>query len=91
MKSSIILPYSGGLKEGWKEGSRNFPDAMEDVVKAYMQPSVKAMKKGKSLLDSGHLHSVKFHHISTDLKYCVIHSRCVPEGKTSSDYYALWV
>ena len=54
---------------------------------AYMQPSAKAMKQGKSLMDSGHLHSVKFHHISTNLQYCFIHSCCVPEEKTSSDSY----
>ena len=91
MESGIVLPYPGSLKEGWEEGSINFPDVMEDIVDAYMQPSAKAMKQGKSLLDSGHLHSVKFHHISTDLKYCFIHSRCVPEEKPSSDSYALWV
>ena len=52
-------------------------------VEAYMQPSTKALKQGKSLLNSGHVHNVKFHHISTDLKYCFIHCRCVPEEKTS--------
>ena len=91
MESGIALPYPGSLEEGWEEGSINFPDVMEDVVDAYMQPLAKAMKHGKSLLDSGQLHSVKFHHISTDLKYCFIHSRCVPEEKRSSDSYALWV
>ena len=91
MESGIVLPYPCSLKEGWEDGSINFPDDMEDVVNAYMQPSAKTIKQGKSLLDSGHLHSVKFHHISTDLKYCFIHSCCVPEEKTSSDSYALWV
>ena len=91
MESDIVLPYPGSLKEEWEEGSINFPDVMEDVVDAYMQPSAKAIKQGKSSLDSGHLHSVKFHHKSTNLKNCFIHSRCVPEEKTSSDSYALWV
>ena len=74
MESGFVLLYPGSLKEGWQEGSINFPGVMEDVVDAYMQPSAKAMKHGKSLLDLGQLHSVKFHHISTDLKYCFIHS-----------------
>ena len=64
---------------------------MEDEVAAYMQPSTKAMKQGKSLLNSGHVHNVKFHHISTDLKCSFIHRRRISEEKTSSDAYALWV
>ena len=91
IESGIVLPYPGSLKEGWEQSSNNFPNVMEDVVDVYMQPSAKATKQGKSFLDSGHLHTVKFHHISTDLKYCFIHNRCVPEEKTSSDSYALWV
>ena len=31
---------------------------MEDEVEAYMQPSTKAIKQGKSLLNSGHVHNV---------------------------------
>ena len=84
-------PFPGSLQEGWEEGSLNFPNVMENEVEAYMQPSTKAMKEGKSLLNSGHVHNVKFHHISTDFKYCFIHCRCVPEEKSSSDPYALWV
>jgi len=91
MECGITLPFPGSLQERWEEGSLNFPDVIEDEVKAYMQLSTKAMKQEKSLLNSGHVHNVKFHHISTDLKYCFIHCRCVPEEKTSSDPYALWV
>ena len=91
MERGITLPFPGSLQEGWEESSLNFPDVMEDEVEAYMYLSTKAIKQGKSLLDSGHVHNVKFHHISTDLKYCFIHCRCVPQGKTSSDPYALWV
>ena len=65
MERGITLPFPGSLQEGWEEGSLNFPDVMEDEVEAYMQPSTKAMK---SLLNSGHVHNVKFHHISTDLR-----------------------
>ena len=89
MESGITLPFPGSLHEGWEESSLNFPDVMEDEVETHMQPSTKAMKQGKSLLNSGHVHNVKFHHISTDLKYCFIHCRCVPQEKTSSDPYAL--
>ena len=38
MESGIVLPYPSSLKEGWEEGSINFPDVMEDIVDAYMQP-----------------------------------------------------
>ena len=69
MECGITLPFPCSLQEGWEEGSLNFPDVMEDEVEAYMQPSTKAMKQGKSLLNSGHVHNVKFYHISTDLKY----------------------
>ena len=75
MECGITLPFPGSVQEGWEEGSLNFPDVMEDEVEAYMQPSTEAMKQaeqGKSLLNSGHVHNVKFQHISTDLKYCVI-------------------
>ena len=91
MECGITLPFPGSLHEGWEESSLNFPDVMEDEVETYiyMQPSTKAMKRGKSLLNSGHVHNVKFHHISTDLKYCFIHCRCVPQEKISSDPYAL--
>ena len=89
MEYGITLPFPGSLHEGWEESSLNFPDVMEDEVETYMQPSTKAMKQGKSLLNSGHVHNVKFHHISTDLKYCFIYCRCVPQEKTSSDPYAL--
>ena len=70
MEYGITLPFPGSLHEGWEESSLNFPDVMEDEVETYiyMQPSTKAMKRGKSLLNSGHVHNVKFHHISTDLK-----------------------
>ena len=91
MECGITLPFPGSLQEGWEESSLNFPDVMEDEVEAYMHRSTKAMKQGKSLLNSGHVHNVKFHHISTDLKYCFIHCRCVPQEKTGSDPYALWV
>ena len=91
MECGITLPFPGSLQEGWEEGSLNFSDVMEDEVEAYMHRSTKAMKQGKSLLNSGHVHNVKFHHISTDLKYCFIHCRCVPQEKTGSDPYALWV
>ena len=50
---------------------------MEDEVEAYMQPSVKAKKQGKSLLSSEHIHSVKFHHISKDVKYCLYPLYCL--------------
>ena len=56
MESGFVLRYPGSLKEGRQEGSINFPDVMEDAVDAYMQPSAKAMKHGKSLLDLGQLH-----------------------------------
>jgi len=85
MVCDITLPFSGSLQEGWEEGSPNFPDVIEDEVEAYMQPSTKAMKQRKSLLNTGHVNNVKFHHISTDLKYCFTQCRCVPEEKTSSD------
>ena len=71
MECGITLPFPGSLQEGWEESSLNFPDVMEDEVEAYMQPSTKVMKQGKSSLNSGHVHNVKFH-ISTDLKYCFI-------------------
>ena len=93
MECGITLPFPGSLHEGWEESSLNFPDVMEDEVEAYMQPSTKALTswhEGKSLLNSEHVHNVKFHHISTDLKYCFIHCRCVPREKTSSDPYALF-
>ena len=70
MECGITLPFPDSVQEGWEEGSLNFPDVMEDEVEAYMQSSTKAMKQGKSLLNSGHVHNVKFQHISTDLKYC---------------------
>ena len=91
MECGITLPFPGSLQEGWEESNLNFPDVMQDEVEAYMHRSTKAMKQGKSLLNSGHVHNVKFHHISTDLKYCFIHCRCVPQEKTGSDPYALWV
>ena len=70
MVSPFLFPVA--FKKGWEEDSLNFPDVMEDEVEAYMQPSTEAMKQGKSLLNSGHVHNVKFQHISTDLKYRVI-------------------
>ena len=79
MECGITLPFPGSLHEGWEESSLNFPDVMEDEVEACMQPSTKAMKQGKNLLNSGHVRNVKFHHISTDLKYCFIHCRRVPQ------------
>ena len=72
MECDITLPFRSSVQEGWEEGSINFPDVMADEVEAYMQPSTKAMKQGKSLLNSGHVHNVQFQHISTDLKYSVI-------------------
>lgn len=77
MECGITLPFPGSLQEGWEESSLHFPDVMEDEVEAYMHPSTKAMK----ILDSGHVHNIKFHHIGTDLKYCFIHCRCVPQEK----------
>ena len=59
---------------------------MEDEVEAYMQQSTKAMKQGKSLLNSGHVHNVKFDHISTDLKYCFIHCRFVRQSAKTADW-----
>ncbi|KAL9976796.1 hypothetical protein ACROYT_G014130 [Oculina patagonica] len=91
MESGITLPFPDSIQEGWEEGSLNFPDLIDDGVQQYMQPSTKAMKQGMSLLDSGHIHSVNYHHISIDLKYCFIHCRCVPEEKTNSDPFALSV
>ena len=49
MECGIALPLPVSVQEGWEEGSLNFPDVMEDEVEAYMQPSTKAMKQGKSL------------------------------------------
>ena len=67
----VSLPFPSSLKVGWEEGSLNFSKVLEDEVEAYMQPPAKAMKQGKSLLSSEHIiHSVKFHRISTDVKYC---------------------
>ena len=91
MECGITFPFPGSLQEGWEEGSFNFSDVKEDEVEVYVQPSTKAMKQGKSLLNCGHEDSIKFHHISTDLNYCFIHCHCAPEEKTSSDPYTLWV
>ena len=66
IESGVSLPFPSSLKERWEEDSLDFPDVLEDEVEPYMQPSAKAMKQGKSLLSSEHIHSVKFHHISTD-------------------------
>ena len=52
MECGITLPFPGSIQEGWEERSLNFPDVMEDEVEAYMQPSTKAMKQGKSFLNS---------------------------------------
>ena len=68
IESGVSLPFPNSFKEGWEEDSLNFLDVLEDEVEA-IQPSTKAMKQGKSLLSSEHIHSVKFHHISTDVKY----------------------
>ena len=68
MECGITLPFPGSLQEGWEESSLNFPDVMEDEVEAYMYPSTKAIKQGISLLDSGHVHNVKFHHIRASIK-----------------------
>ena len=64
---------------------------MEDEVESNMKPSSKAMKQGKSLMCSEHIHDVKFHHVSTNLKYCFVRCLCVPEEKTSGDSYTSWV
>ena len=52
IESIVSLPFPSSLQEGWEEGSLNFSDVLEDEVEAYMQPSAKAMKQGKSLLSS---------------------------------------
>lgn len=64
---------------------------MEHEVESYMQPTAKAIKQGKSLLNLEHLHSVKFHHISADVKCCFIHCRRVRGEKSSNKHYVLWV
>ena len=91
IECGIKLPFPSDLKGGWQKGSQNFPDVMEENIQAYMQNFSNAKKQGQSLVTSNHIFEVMFHHISTNVKYCFIRCRCVPEEKTDSDPYSLWV
>lgn len=87
----VKLPFPANLTNGWEKGNQNFPDVLEKDVENYIQKSFKDMKQGQSLLTSNHIYDVMFHHITTNVKYCFVRGCCVPEEKTNSDSYSLWV
>ena len=79
---NIKLPPSDELKRGWQSGSANFPDTTDDEVDKYLMDAPKAISKGKSLENSGHVFNVECHTMSPNLKYCLVRDKCVPQERT---------
>ena len=50
IESGVSLPFPSSLKEGWEEGSLDFPDVMEDEVEAYNATVSKGHEARKELI-----------------------------------------
>ena len=89
----ITLPNPSILKYNWYEAPAYLPDTIFSDVEKYLKDNDagKAFQVGKSLLESGHLHSVAVHLLSPTVRYCFVQGYCHPEQRTSNPEYTVWV
>ena len=77
----VMLPIKA--IDGWVKAPLNIPSTTYDDVISYMvnNNAGKAYKRGKSLLESGHLDNIMTHVISPNLRYCFVQGTCLPEQR----------
>ena len=87
------IPHSNDIKGHWIAGSEYLSSIILNNIDEYaeLNSAKTASKKGRNLLFSGHVMSLKFNPITSSLKYCFVKGVVIPQTRVNENPYSVWV
>ena len=86
---SVQIPLFNDTKRNWSTGSGYLPSIVLNNIDEYagLNSANRVSKEWRNLLFSGHVMSVKFNPITSNLKYCFAKGVVIPQTCVNQNSY----